>query len=229
MRRMYDENQIEKIAASGGGGPVMIEITSPSALNSSAPDLTLTEQQGALIKANFPNVLIKVVYNNNASYIFTPGNAATSTYGTYNFYMVMSTLNPVELWRITWMPYNGLTFTFNKAIAKTIFGNTPLFSSTKQNINLYRHVVKADKPDGAECHFYFTVISSKDALINSLANVKNYLGNTFTYPCSGIMFDETGSGAFTSFFEFTQDNAETVMGDVIPLSSFTFTDTVATV
>ena len=143
--------------------------------------------------------------------------------------MVMSTLNPVELWRITWMPYNGLTFSFNKAIAKTIFGNTPLFSSTKGNINLYRHVVKADRPNGSECHFWFTVISSKDALINSLANVKKYLGNTFTYPCSGFMFDQDGTGDFLGMCEFTQDNAVNVMGENIPLSSFTFTDTVATI
>ena len=217
-----------EVKSTGGGGPIIIEITAPSAQNSSAPTLTLTEQQAALIQANFPNVLIKVVYN-DASYIFTSGNSKTSTYGTYNFYMVMSTLNPVELWRITWMPYNGLTFSFNKAIAKTIFGNTPLFSSTKGNINLYRHVVKADRPNGAECHFWFTVISSKDALINSLANVKKYLGNTFTYPCSGFMFDQDGTGDFLGMCEFTQDNAVNVMGENIPLSSFTFTDTVTTI
>ena len=224
-----DGKFLEVKSTGGGGGPVMIELTAPSAPNSSAPELTLTEEQGALIKANFPNVLIKVVYNNNASYIFTPGNAATSTYGTYNFYMVMSTLNPVELWRITWMPYSGLTFSFNKAIAKTIFGNTPLFGSTKGNINLYRHVVKADRTNSAECHFYFTVISSKDALINSLANVKNYLGNTFTYPCSGFMLDEGGTGDFVGLCEFNQDYAVNEMGDNITLSSFTFTDTVTTV
>ena len=224
-----DGKFLEVKSTGGGGGPIMIELTAPSAPNSSAPTLTLTEAQAALIQANFPNVIIKVVYN-DASYIFTPGNAATSTYGTYNFYMVMSTLNPVELWRITWMPSSGLTFSFNKAIARTIFANKkPLFGSSTGNIDLYRHVVKADRPDGAECHFYFTIISSNNAVINSVANLKKYLGNTFTYPCNGIMFDEGGSGEFTSFFEFNQDNAETIMGEVISLSSFTFTDTVTTV
>lgn len=224
-----DGKFLEVKSTGGGGGLTIIEITSPSALNSSTPTLTLTEEQGALIKANFPNVLIKVVYN-DASYIFTPGNAATSTYGTYNFYMVMSTLNPVELWRITWMPFSGLTFSFNKGIARTIFANKkPLFGSATGNIDLYRHVVKADRPDGAECHFYFTIISSNNAVINSLANVKKYLGNTFTYPCSGFMFDEAGSGDFIGICEFNQDNAVNEMGDPITLSSFTFTDTVTTV
>ena len=219
---------LEVKSTGGGGGPVMIELTAPTAPNSSAPTLTLTEEQGALIQANFPNVIIKVVYN-DASYIFTSGNAATSTYGTYNFYMVMSTLNPVELWRITWMPSSGLTFSFNKAIARTIFANKkPLFGSTTGNIDLYRHVVKADRPDGAECHFYFTIISSNNTVINSLANVKNYLGNTFTYPCSGLVYDE-GLGELAGFYEFNQDYAFTNKDDNIPLSSFTFTDTVTTV
>ena len=141
----------------------------------------------------------------------------------------MSTLNPVELWRITWMPSNGLTFSFNKAIAKTIFGNKSLFGSTTENIDIYRHVVKSDRTDGAECHFYFTIISSNNAVINSLANVKKYLGNTFTYPCSGFMLDEAGTGNFLSMCEFTQDDAVNEMGEYIPLSSFTFTDTVTTV
>lgn len=228
MNITSDGKFLEVKSTGGGGGPTIIEITAPSAPNSSAPNLTLTQEQADLIKANFPNVLIKVVYN-DAIYIFTPGNAATSTYGTYNFYAVMSTLNPVELWRITWMPNNGLTFTFNKAIARTIFGNNSLFGSTTGNIDLYRHVVKADKPDGAECHFWFMIISSKNAVINSLANLKNYLGNTFTYPCSGFMYDQDGSGQFGVFTEFDQNTAYTDLGTDIPLSSFTFTDTVTTV
>ena len=128
------------------------------------------------------------------------------------------------------MPSSGLTFSFNKAIARTIFANNKsLFGSSTGNIDLYRHVVKADRPNGSECHFYFTVISSNNAVINSLANVKKYLGNTFTYPCSGFYFDEAGSGDFTGFCEFTQDNAVTEVGDYISLSSFTFADTVTTV
>ena len=211
-----------EIKSTGGGGPMIIELTAPSDPRNSNPTLTLTTEQSELIKSNFPNVFIKVVYNDK-NYFFTPGNSASSTFGTYNFYAVISTLNPVELWRITWMPYSDLKFTLNKAIARTLFGNKSIFGSTTGNIDLYQHSVVAKNQDQTQ-YAYFTIISSKNIVIDSLTDLKTYLGNTFIFPCTGID-EDTG----TTYIYLTQNGITKNDLSSTPWSGLTLSDVVTTV
>ena len=52
---------------------------------------------------------------------------------------------------------------------------------------LYQHVVYIAN-SAEDLQVYFTIISPKSFVIDSLTDLKTYLGNTFTYPCSGYDF-----------------------------------------
>lgn len=105
---------------------------------------------------------------------------------------------------------------------KKIFGKSIVGSG---NINLYRHVIHFHTNDFED--ILFTVISSKDIVVNSLTDLKTLLGNTFEYPVSGtrtaepiMAIKETGFATVSSYYK----------GDWYSYpAAGTWTDTVTTV
>lgn len=110
---------------------------------------------------------------------------------------------------------------------KTIFGKSVVGSG---NINLYRHNICFTSTDQDKIvKIRFIVISSKDVNVNSLANLKTLLGNTFTYPVNG------GTGDNKSVYEITETGYKAgatpyVLYDTVTTyPAGTWTDTVTTV
>ena len=105
---------------------------------------------------------------------------------------------------------------------KTLFGNKSIVGSG--NIDLYRHNIKFQS--STNIIVMFTVISSKNVIVDSLTDLKTLLGNTFEYPVSG-----TAQG--TPIMAINQTGYSTVYdyykGDWITYPAGTWTDTVTTV
>ena len=79
---------------------------------------------------------------------------------------------------------------------KTIFGKSIVGSG---KIDLYIHNICFTSTDQDKIvKIRFIVISSKNVNVNSLANLKTLLGNTFTYPVNG------GTGDNKSVYEITE-------------------------
>lgn len=68
---------------------------------------------------------------------------------------------------------------------KTLFGDKSIVG--EGNIDLYRHVIKITGGNAPynDCFAYLTIISSKNLNVDSLADLKTLLGNTFEYPATG--------------------------------------------
>lgn len=105
---------------------------------------------------------------------------------------------------------------------KTLFGNQSIYGSG--NIDLYLHNIKFKS--STNIIVMFTVISSKNVIVDSLTDLKTLLGNTFEYPVSG-----TAQG--TPIMAINQTGYSTVYdyykGDWITYPTGTWTDTVTTV
>ena len=89
---------------------------------------------------------------------------------------------------------------------------------------LYRHVIHATKV-GAE--FMIVVISSNNLKVDSLADLKTLLGNKFEYPATGYY-----EGNLTAIWKINESVATDIdypSPTTIPLTEFTFTDTVTPV
>ena len=89
---------------------------------------------------------------------------------------------------------------------------------------LYRHVIHATK-QGVE--FMISVISSNNLKVTSLANLKTLLGNTFEYPATG--YYEGNATAIWKINESVATDIDYPSPTSIPLTEFTFTDTVTPV
>lgn len=105
---------------------------------------------------------------------------------------------------------------------KTLFGNKSIVGIG--NIDLYQHVIKFASNDNEV--IMFTVISSKNVIVDSLTDLKTLLGNTFEYPVSGtrtaepiMAINQTGYATVSSYYK----------GDWYTYPSGTWTDTVTTV
>lgn len=86
---------------------------------------------------------------------------------------------------------------------------------------LYRHVVYIASSD-ENLQAYFTIVSPKSFVIDSLTDLKTYLGNTFTYPCSG--YDLQGG----SIYQINQSNVITIDGAQLWSQFSTWNDQVKT-
>lgn len=91
---------------------------------------------------------------------------------------------------------------------------------------LYRHVIKGSAPNGGSWGssatvFMLTVISTNNAKVTSLANLRTLLGAKFEYPATGYY-----AGNMTSIWKINESVASDNDSTDFPLSEFTFTDTV---
>lgn len=111
---------------------------------------------------------------------------------------------------------------------KTLFGNQSIVGSG--NIDLYRHNICFTSTDQDKLvKIRFIVPSSNNLKVNSLADLKTLLGNTFTYPVNG------GTGDNKSVYEITETGYKAgatpyVLYDTVTLyPAGTWTDEVKTV
>lgn len=71
---------------------------------------------------------------------------------------------------------------------KTLFGNQSIVGTG--NIDLYQHnIIFTSTNQDLLVKIRFTVISSKNIIVDSLTDLKTLLGNTFTYPVNGATGD----------------------------------------
>lgn len=105
---------------------------------------------------------------------------------------------------------------------KMIFGNQSVVGVG--NIDLYQHVIHFHSNDFED--ILFTLISSKDVVVDSLTDLKTLLGNTFEYPVSGtrsaepiMCINQTGYATVSSYYK----------GDWYTYPAGTWTDTVTTI
>ena len=104
----------------------------------------------------------------------------------------------------------------------TLFGKS---LTTGGSINLYRHTVTATAKAAADLsYFTFVIISSKNTSINSLANLKTILGNTFVYPVSGRY-----AGNDTAFVKMTETTVYDFENTGFALTEYDFQDYVAAI
>ena len=111
---------------------------------------------------------------------------------------------------------------------KTLFGNQSIVGTG--NIDLYRHNICFTSTDQDKLvKIRFMVPSSNNLKVNSLADLKTLLGNTFTYPVNG------GTGDNKSVYEITETGYKAgatpyVLYDTVtPYPAGTWTDEVKTV
>lgn len=122
---------------------------------------------------------------------------------------------------------SGMLMTTNNV--KTLFGNNIIVGSG--NIDLYQHnILFTSTNQDNIVKIRFTVISSKNIIVDSLTDLKMLLGNTFTYPVNGA--DSTNN---RSIYEITETGFKSgatpyVLYDTITTyPAGTWTDTVTTV
>lgn len=122
---------------------------------------------------------------------------------------------------------NSYTLLTDKNV-KTLFGNQSIVGSG--NIDLYRHNICFTSTDQDKLvKIRFIVPSSNNLKVNSLADLKTLLGNTFTYPVNG------GTGDNKTVYEITETGYKAgatpyVLYDTVtPYPAGTWTDEVKTV
>ena len=153
------------------------------------------------------------------------GSVTQSTKLSYDGYITITNPAGTRMFSIPWN-YGGGSLLTDKSV-KTLFGKS-IFGTG--NIDLYRHNIcftsaDQDKP----VKIRFIVPSSNNLKVNSLADLKTLLGNTFTYPVNG------GTGDNKSVYEITETGYKAgatpyVLYDTVtPYPAGTWTDTVTTV
>ena len=111
---------------------------------------------------------------------------------------------------------------------KTLFGDKSIVGSG--NIDLYRHIVELNINTGNGVTAYAVIISSKNLVIDSLADLKTVLGNTFNYPIQG--FGQTDSSEGIIAYLMTDQSVYcNTSYTAIPVSwaNVTISDTVTTI
>ena len=156
---------------------------------------------------------------------FISGSVTQSTKLSYDGYITITNPAGTKMFSIPWN-YGAGSLLTDKSV-KTLFGKS-IFGSG--NINLYRHNICFTSTDQDKMvKIRFIVPSSNNINVNSLANLKTLLGNTFTYPVNG------GTGDNKSVYEITETGYKAgatpyVLYDTVTAyPAGTWTDTVTTI
>lgn len=111
---------------------------------------------------------------------------------------------------------------------KTLFGNQSIVGTG--NIDLYRHNICFTSTDQDKIvKIRFIVPSSNNLKVNSLADLKTLLGNTFTYPVNGVTDDNKGVYEITETGYKAGATPYVLYDTVTPYPAGTWTDEVKTV
>ena len=111
---------------------------------------------------------------------------------------------------------------------KTLFGNQSIVGTG--NIDLYRHIVELNINTGNGVTAYAVITSSKNLIIESLADLKTVLGNTFNYPIQGFGQTDSSEGII-AYLMTNQSVYCNTSYTTIPVSwaNVTISDTVTTI
>lgn len=112
---------------------------------------------------------------------------------------------------------------------KTLFGNQSIVGAG--NIDLYRHIVELNINTGNGVTAYAVIISSKNLIIKSLADLKTVLGNTFNYPIQGFGQTTDSNEGIIAYLMTDQSVYCNTSYTAIPVSwaNVTISDTVTTI
>lgn len=185
-------------------------------------EVKLDQSRDIILKTGRGDTYRQLVIDVGAIGNFPEGQMVTKyTYGS-----IISTTPDGNVWTLN-LPANntegnpGNYILLSTGNTKTIFGKSIHGSG---NIDLYQHNIKFQS--STNIIVMFTVISSKNVIVDSLTDLKTLLGNTFEYPVSG-----TAQG--TPIMAINQTGYSTVYdyykGDWITYPAGTWTDTVKTV
>lgn len=216
-------------------GVVVVSFDLPGTTWTDGKSFTIAEEKHKQIVANYPNVIIAIkAPGDEYTHYLTPANSRTQYY-QYAFSSAENTGTIFPMLR-------GMSFSSNANATgsvsgrlylkrpQTLFGKS-LFAATTGNIDLYRHSITLLQGTEASDQTYtkalITVISSNNLVVNSLANLKTLLGNTFTYPASGFKHFVTSSNVQVYGISDTQWLIPT--GNLSFNSNLTLTDVVTTV
>lgn len=183
MRQIYDNEQTHdsnmelEIPIKGGDN-----ITIDKASDSEFIEVKLDPTQDIILKSGRGDNYRQLVIDVSAIGNFPEGSMVTK----YTYSSIISTTPDGNVWTLN-LPANNTegnpgNFTLlSTGNVKTLFGNQSIHGSG--NIDLYRHRIKFSTTSNVI--ILFTVISSKNLIVDSLTDLKTLLGNTFEYPVSG--------------------------------------------
>ena len=102
---------------------------------------------------------------------------------------------------------------------KTLFGNQNIVGSG--NIDLYQHIITILLNDGTKtAAIIVSKISSSNLQVDSLTDLKTLFGATFTYPCSGAVYNTDGSGNATAAVTISDVDVRYISGGTIASFSY---------
>ena len=180
MRQTYD----------GTNHDSEVEYTIP-VIGSDTISIDLDSGNNKLVVKVDPNANLK---GKSLTAEFISGSVTQSTKLSYDGYITITNPAGTRMFSIPWNYGDGSLLT-DKSV-KTLFGKS-IFGTG--NIDLYRHNICFTSTDQDKMvKIRFIVISSKNVNVNSLANLKTLLGNTFVYPVNG------GTGDNKSIYEITE-------------------------
>lgn len=117
-----------------------------------------------------------------------------------------------------YLPSGSGTLT-NSSDFKTLFGNQNIVGSG--NIDLYQHIITILLNDGTKtAAIIVSKISSSNLQVDSLTDLKTLFGATFTYPCSGAVYNTDGSGNATAAVTISDVDVRYISGGTIASFSY---------
>ena len=222
----YNDNGTWKVVdiSGGGGGGGSIDADTLNGLLKAGAGISIgktTAGDKVEVKVD-PTANLK---GNSLTAENVSGGVTQSTKISYDGYITISNPAGVRMFSIPWN-YGGGSLLTDKSV-KTFFGKS-IFGTG--NIDLYRHNICFTSTDQDKLvKIRFIVPSSNNLKVNSLADLKTLLGNTFTYPVNG------GTGDNKIVYEITETGYKAgatpyVLYDTVtPYPAGTWTDEVKTV
>ena len=131
--------------------------------------------------------------------------------------VTITSVNNDEYIHVFWPSTTG-TMTTNNSF-KTLFGNQNIVGSG--NIDLYQHIITILLNDGTKtAAIIVSKISSSNLQVDSLTDLKTLFGATFTYPCSGAVYNTDGSGNATAAVTISDVDVRYISGGTIASFSY---------
>ena len=222
----YNDNGTWKVIdISGGGGGGSIDADTLNGLLKAGAGISIgktTAGDKVEVKVD-PTANLK---GNSFTAENVSGSVTQSAKLSYDGYITITNPAGTRMFSIPWN-YGGGSLLTDKSV-KTLFGKS-IFGTG--NIDLYRHNICFTSTDQDKLvKIRFIVPSSNNLKVNSLADLKTLLGNTFTYPVNGA-----NSTNNQSIYEITETgfkscaNPYVLYDTITPYPTGTWTDTVTTI
>ena len=153
------------------------------------------------------------------------GSTTQSVKLNYDAYITVTNPAGTRQFFIPWN-YGSGSFLLDKGV-KTLLGKSIVGTG---NIDLYQHNICFKSTDQDKLiKIRFIVISSKNVVVDSLADLKTLLGSTFTYPVNGATSDNKSVYEITDAGYKAGTTPYVLYDTVTPYPAGTWTDDVKTV